>query len=261
MATSNSLVQSWRSLIAHHTKDWHGLWTRYTPQGEVMQSFQSLRSFKVGNSEQTLIKQANRYTYSDGRTQEKAFEYYLGPTGFTDNTGFVGCSMAFFESGHGAYFPLQLNKTQTGMEIFFIHGEAIRCSTAILYKESKLAQVSSVREDSSGYPGKHWSMEIKPVSERNLTGNWEGNSVTLYPDFTISEPVQAQFQWGWEGHQVYYLPDGLTVSFPSEIVEGTAIDLVANWLVTDTKMHQITVKYDENGSYVSQTLDIFELKN
>ena len=71
--------QNWRIFIAHHAKDWYGLWTRYTPQGEVMQSFQSLRSVKVGNSEQTLIKQTNRYTYSDRTTQEKAFEYTLGP--------------------------------------------------------------------------------------------------------------------------------------------------------------------------------------
>ena len=256
--------QNWRIFIARHVKDWHGLWTRYTPQGEVMQSFQSLRSFKIGNSEKTLVKQTNRYTYSDGSTQEKAFEYSMGSTGFTDNrsTGFVGMKVAFFESGHGVSLAVHLNHTNyTGVEIFFRHEETIRHSTAIGYNERKLVRVSSVREDSSGYPGKHWSMEVKPVSERIFTGNWEGTSVTQFPDLTISEPVQTQLQWGWEGHQVLYLPDGITVSCPREIIEGTPVDVVASWLVTDTKMHQMRIKYDSNGYYMSQTLDVLELKN
>ena len=110
--------------------------------------------------------------------------------------------------------------------------------------------MASIREDSSGYPGKYWSMEVKPVSERSFTGNWEGTSVTPFPDLTISEPVQTQLQWGWEGHQaVYYLPDGITISYPREIIEGTPVDLVAYWFMTATKMYQMKVKYDSNGSY------------
>ena len=252
-------------MIAHHVKDWPGLWAQYTPQGEVMQSFQSLRSFRIGNSEQTLVKQTNRYTYSDGNIQEKSFEFSLEPTGFriTPSTGkFVGMNVAFFESGHGVFFPVHLNPAHTLVEIFFRHEEKdIRHSTIFEYKERKLVIVSSIREDSSGYPSKHWSTEVKPVSERSFTGNWEGTSVTLFPDLTISEPVQTQLQWGWEGHQVYYLPDGITISCPREIIEKSAIGLVANWVVTDTKMYQMTVKYDSNGSYMSQTLDVLELKN
>ena len=97
------------------------------------------------------------------------------------------------------------------MEIFRHEEKDIRHGTIFEYKERKLVIVSSIRENSSGYPGKYWSMEVKPVSERSFTGNWEGPSVTLFPDLTISEPVQTQ--WGWEDHQVYmyYLPDGITV--------------------------------------------------
>ena len=198
----------------------------------------------------------------EAHAQEKVFEYTLGPTGFTDNTGFTGMKFALFKSGHGVSFPVHLNYTSTtGAEVFFRHEKTICHSTTFVYKERKLDRVSSIREDSNGYPSKYWSMEVKPVSEWSFTGNWEGTSVTLFPDPTISESVQTQLQWGWEGHQVYYLPDGITVSCPREIIEGTPVDLVANWLVTDTKMYQMTVKYDSNGSYMSQTLDVLELKN
>ncbi|WP_313890030.1 MULTISPECIES: DUF3598 family protein [Nostoc] len=30
-----------------HLLNWHGIWTRYTPVGDVKESFQSLRSFKT----------------------------------------------------------------------------------------------------------------------------------------------------------------------------------------------------------------------
>ena len=110
------------------------------PQGEVMQSFQSLRSFKIGNSEQTLVKQTNRYTYSDGSTREKAFEYSLGPTGFTPSVArFSGTKVAFLESGHGVFFPVHFNHANTLVEIFFKLDETIRHSTDIDYEERKPA--------------------------------------------------------------------------------------------------------------------------
>ena len=155
--------------------------------------------------------------------------------------------MAFFESGHGALFSCTVQQHTYHDGDFSYTGKLF--VIAILQRERQAgSSVDCVCEDSSGYSGKYWSMEVKPISERSFTGNWEDTSVTQFPDLTISEPVQTQLQWGWEGHQVmYYLPDGITVSCPREIIEGTAVDLVANWLVTDTKNVQITVKYDENG--------------
>ena len=95
-------------------------------------------------------------------------------------------------------------------------------------------------------------MEVKPVSERSFTGNWEDTYLTLFPDL---EPVQTQLGMGGS-------PGVLSTWWDyREIIEETPVDLVANWLVTDTKMYQIKVKYDSNGFCVSQTLDVLQLKN
>ncbi len=32
--------QNWKNLCANHLKDWHGIWTRYSHKGEVIESFQ-----------------------------------------------------------------------------------------------------------------------------------------------------------------------------------------------------------------------------
>ncbi len=59
--------QNWQNFTANHLGDWHGTWTRYSPHGEVTESFQSLRRF-LSNLKQTEIAQTNRYKYADGKT-------------------------------------------------------------------------------------------------------------------------------------------------------------------------------------------------
>ncbi|MDJ0697629.1 DUF3598 family protein [Mastigocoleus sp. MO_188.B34] len=62
--------RNWQNFIANHMRDWHGIWTRYSPTGEIMESFQSLRSFR-SNPEKTIIHQSNRHIYADGKIEKK----------------------------------------------------------------------------------------------------------------------------------------------------------------------------------------------
>ena len=75
--------QNWQNFITHHLRDWHGIWTRYSPEGEVIESFQSLRSFRT-NLEQTELFQTNRYLYADGRIEEKKWHSYKREKVFSD---------------------------------------------------------------------------------------------------------------------------------------------------------------------------------
>ena len=201
-----------------------------------------------------------QHTYSDGSTEEKYFHYEFVPA---ENTSPVlgRYKMMFLESGHGlACSVVQQDSHVAGMsEMFFIY-EDLRLSVVSKYNEGKLSRIACVREYSHGYPGKQWSMEVNPVSERSFAGNWEGTSVTLSAsDLTISDPVPTRLQWGWEGYKVFYLPDGITVSCPSEVTDG-GVSIVSNLMVTGTKMHQMLVKFNDHGLCTSVTLDILDLK-
>jgi hypothetical protein len=33
----------------------------------------------------------------------------------------------------------------------------------------------------------------------------------MTPDLKISAPVVTQLHWGWEGHETFFLPDGVSV--------------------------------------------------
>jgi len=60
----------------NHLRDWHGIWTRYTPQGNVKESFQSLRSFKM-NPEKTKIAHTNTYMYTNGESKQESWEFFF----------------------------------------------------------------------------------------------------------------------------------------------------------------------------------------
>ncbi len=55
--------QNWKNFTDQHLHDWHGIWTRYTPTGDVQESFRSLRRFQ-GSSGKTEIYHLNQYIYS-----------------------------------------------------------------------------------------------------------------------------------------------------------------------------------------------------
>jgi hypothetical protein len=81
----------------------------------------------------------------------------------------------------------------------------------------------------------------------------------MTPDLKISAPVVTQLHWGWEGHETFFLPDGVSVSCPGKVSVGTSFTMVVNWLVTASEMQQLLVKYDESGDFSALTLELLHL--
>lgn len=253
--------QNWRNFTGKHLREWHGIWTRYSPEGEVTESFQSLRSLR-GNPDKTEIVQTNRYIYADGRRLEKSWEYNQLSNSFSDGLYHPesdSTRSVFFESGHAAWLSTKL-KTDSyfGVELFFIYDE-LRHSVAILYDEHGiLFKMANIREDSTGFPSQYWSTEIDQLSERNFS-SWQGTAVTMTPDLKISTPVETQLHWGWQGHKTFFLPDGISVSCPDTVSVGTSFTIAANWLITASEMQQMLIEYDKSGNFSVLTLELLHL--
>jgi Domain of unknown function (DUF3598) len=242
--------QNWNNFCGKHLHDWHGLWTRYTPSGEVVESFQSLRSFH-GNDERTEVTQTNRYLYADGRTEEKVWRLEK-----------PALSSIFFEQGLGAFISKQF---ETGKffaaELFLLH-ENLRCSAIVGYANgADLTLIANIREDSQGFPSKYWTTMLDFLAEGNQNGEWSGTSVTMYPDLQILLPVPCEFKWSTEGRKVIYLPDGVTLLCPEQLSAGKSFTITANWLVAPTEMQQISVNYDDSGAFSSMNLELLSRVN
>lgn len=252
--------QNWKH-FTNHLRDWHGIWTRYTPSGNIKESFQSLRSLK-GNLDKAEITHTNRYMYANGEIKQESWEFnYLSnsladglfhPSGETMR-GF------FFASGHATWATMQLKPdSYFAIELFFRY-EELRHSVGIVYDDKgNLFHTANIREDSNGLPSQYWSIELNQVSERDFGSDWQGTSITITPDLKISDPVPTEFNWYREKHICYFLPDGVSVSCPSTINVGTPFTLIVNWLVNHSQMHQLLANYNELGAFASLTLELFE---
>ena len=241
--------QNWNNFCAKHLQDWHGIWTIYSPSGEVTDTFQCVRSFR-SNQEQTEITHTNRYTYADGRTEEKTWQLYK-----------PSLRSIFFEQGAGAYNSQQLEPgTLFAVELFFRH-EDIRHSVVAAYQDgSNLTSMLSIREDAAS-PSKFWSSELNLVAERKLSENWSGTRQTMTPDLKVSPALPTQLHWEIEGNETFFFPDGISLSCPGKVKVGKAIAIATNWLVNSTYMQQITIKYDELGAFHNLTFEQFHLSN
>lgn len=255
--------QNWKNLCANHLRDWHGIWTRYSPQKEITESFQSLRSFR-SNPEQSEIAQTNRYLYADGTIKEENWEYNRHSNSLADGLFHPARDYMrgiFFDRGAATWVTTQLNTNSPfGIELFFRH-EDLRHSVGIVYDATgtgNLMRTASIREDASGFPSKYWSTELIQLSDRNLGDNWQGTSVTIAKDLKVSPPVPTQLHWSWAGHNKFFFPDGISLSCPSHISIGNAFVIAANWLVTPSQLQQVMVDYDEKGAFSSITLQLFE---
>ncbi|NEO91802.1 MAG: DUF3598 family protein [Moorea sp. SIO3G5] len=255
--------QNWKNFTANHLRDWHGIWTRYSPEGEIIESFQSLRSLR-SNPEQTEIYQTNRSIYADGRIEEYKWQFNkqdkVLPDGMV-HPAFLSMRSFFFEQGAATWSAKQLEPGSVFVpaELFLKH-EDIRHSVAIVYDSNgSLMRVVSIREDAGGFPSNYWSKEIHLLPERNLSGNWQGTSVTMTPDLQVSEPIATQLNWPLAGNKMFFFPDGISLSCPEQVNIGNNFTIAANWLVTDSQLQQLSVNYDNYGAFSGLTLELLHL--
>ncbi len=254
--------RNWQNFITNHLRDWHGIWTRYSPEGEVIESFQSLRSFRT-NPEQTELFQTNHWIYDDGRIDEKKWHSHKQEKIFSDgmmHPAFPAMRSFFLEQGAAVWSRKILEPGSIFQPAeFFFRYENLRHSVAIIYDSNgSLMWTASIREDSVDFPSKYWSKEVNLLPKRNFNGGWQGTSVTMTPDLKVSDPVPTQLIWPLESNKMFFFPDGISLSCPTQVNIGTPFTVGANWLVTDSQLQQLSVKYDHNGVFSGLTLELFD---
>lgn len=252
--------QNWNNLITNLVHDWHGIWTRYSPQGDVIESFRSLRSFSY-NSKDKEISHNNRYIYDNDVVEEKSWQFNQKDHNLVDGVCYPAISTMrglFFDSGNAGWITKQLQKESFfSLELFF-RSNNLRNSVGIVYnQQGDLLKTFNIKEDSKGFPSSYWSKDINQLTERNFKINTEGTSITMTPDLKISSPISTSFNWNWEGNKTFYLPDGVSISCPEKLILGTPFVFVANWLLKDNQLQQLIVKYDQLGVFSSLTLERF----
>lgn len=64
--------QNWSNFCKYNVGDWHGNWTTFSSEGQLTNSIQCIRSFRL-NEDGTEIQHHNHYTYEDGKNDTSPF--------------------------------------------------------------------------------------------------------------------------------------------------------------------------------------------
>ncbi len=258
--------------------EWHGSFTRFSPQGEKLTDTPTLVTLE-GLNDNKNVHQVVRYLPPDEPSRDVVVDY--------DS---LNRSIIFFANGAFSQGSMQWSPYSTfGGEFGLIDNDfgdgTRRLRMVELYNSaSELDKVVLIREKlpNSNVP------QRSALTVASLIGEWQGEATTMYADlrnpdtFTSylkieqkdSEHLEQSLSFGdrtissiarienskllFENSslptQVLLLPDGASCNCPLKIQLGHNFVLEMGWLLKPDIRQRIIRSYNEKGNWVSCTL-------
>ena len=258
--------------------EWHGSFTRFSPEGEETVDTPTLVTLEGLNDNQN-VHQVVRYLPPNEPSRDVVVDY--------DS---LNRSIVFFENGAFSQGSMQWGPYSTfGGEFGIIDNEygdsSRRLRMVELYNSSsRLERVVLIREKLSDS-----NVPERPILTCDrLLGEWQGEAVTMYAD--LSNPTKfsskLKIEQIDENHlrqslsfgvrtitstaqikgdrllftnsdlptQVMLLPDGASCNCPLEVKLGHNFVLEMGWLLQPNIRQRIIRSYNDKGNWVSCTL-------
>ncbi|MDJ0593184.1 MAG: DUF3598 family protein [Pleurocapsa sp. MO_226.B13] len=258
--------------------EWHGSFTRFSPQGEQVADTPTIVTLEGLNDNQN-VHQVVRYLPPDEPSRDVVVDY--------DS---LNRSILFFSNGAFSQGSMQWGPYSTfGGEFGLIDNDfgdgSRRLRMVELYNSSaKLERVVLIREKlpHSNVP------ERATLTVDSLLGEWQGEATTMYADLsketTFSSRLQIKqrddkhieqtltfgnrkissvariegarllFENSNLPTQVLLLPDGASCNCPLSVKLGHNFVLEMGWLLQPKIRQRIIRSYNEKGNWVSCTL-------
>ncbi|MBD2626337.1 DUF3598 family protein [Trichormus variabilis] len=262
------MTKQWECLL-QNLGEWQGSFTRYSPQGTLLEDIKSVVSLEGLNDNQTV-----RQTIRQGNT-EQVLEYSS-----------LARSVLFFENGAFSQGSMQLGPfSEFGAELGLIHENRRLRLVELFDKNGKIESLTLIREHLAGTE----AVENPPLQVDDLLGEWLGEAVTIYPDWrspttfsttlklqidatekliqnthfgehnitstaTIKDSIILFDQNPQKQVQVLLLPNGASATFPLQVQLRQSLFLEVGWLITPTLRKRLIRNYDDKGAWISLTL-------
>ncbi|NEQ36855.1 MAG: DUF3598 family protein [Okeania sp. SIO3I5] len=261
----NLQEQNWINLFGDISPEgtaWYGIWTRYSPELEVIKSFQSIRKF-LANEDQTVINQQNNYTYADGSTEEKKWQMEKKIANQSDGIVHPASelmrALSLSEEAKTWMCPELKIGNYFSSEFFFQH-QNFRTSVSVIYGENgELVRLTQIREHLNSY------LEQKPGAElKNISGSWVGKKESMTPDLQIYQEAElTQFELDPSAGQnkTFFLPDGIVINVPEKVNIGEEFELIVGKMVIENRYKRMTIKYDKDGKFIQLISEVFDRKD
>lgn len=273
------MKSQWECLL-QNLGEWQGSFTRFSPQGELLEDTPTVVSLEGVNHNQ-MVRQIVRRFLPSQTPQDTVLEYSS-----------LGRNTLFFYNGAFSQGSIQLAPfTAFGAELGLINGSRRLRLVQMFNNQGILEGLTLIREKLAGTDENH---DISVTRVDSLWGEWQGKAVTLYPDFRSPDSYLTQlriyqnedkklvqelnfanttitsnaridesilyFEEGSQLIKILLLPAGASCTFPSKIKLGQAFFLEVGWLINSHYRQRLIRSYNEKGEWVSLTL-VEESKN
>ena len=258
--------------------EWHGSFTRFSPQGEEVSDTPTVVTLE-GLNENKNVHQVVRYLPPNEPSRDVVVDY--------DS---LNRSILFFPNGAFSQGSMQWGPYSTfGGEFGLIDNEFGDGSRRLRMVElfdssSQLDKVVLIREKSP----ESIVVERPQLKVADLLGEWQGKAITMYADLSNPETLTSHLHVRQKdsGHieqslsfgsrtinstakietnkllfadsnlptQVLLLPDGASCACPLEIKLGNNFVLEMGWLIQSNIRQRIMRSYNEKGNWISCTL-------
>lgn len=271
----------WESFL-QNLGEWEGSFTQFSPKGEWVEDIPSVINIEGLNN-----NEAARLTLRRVVQNPKGGEPVVNELVRVYQS--LGRDILFFENGAFSQGSIQLAPfTEIGAEFGLIYQQRRLRLVQLFNKERNLANITLIREKlkNTNYP------ERPPLTLESLLGEWQGDAITIYPDWRSPDTYATHLQlklekdgrvsqkltWGTgintqtitssarvEGSilsfdessqpmQVLLLPDGASSTSPLQIELRKPLFLEVGWLVEPEQRQRMIRRYNEKGEWVSLTL-------
>ncbi|NEO98146.1 MAG: DUF3598 family protein [Symploca sp. SIO2E9] len=264
--------------------EWHGSFTRLSPQGQKLEDIPSIFTLEQLNDPQQVRLTLRRFRENQP-VHELVYEYSSLEPNFL-----------FFENGAFSRGTMQWGKNlEFGAEFCLIEGNRRLRMVQQYSQDSQLRIVTLIREKLAGTD----TPERPQLRVERLLGEWQGKAVTIYADLrspSISEaespysyPTRLKIEYQGTNHlvqqltfgtgtsartitstaridgsilcfehsplptQVLLLPDGASCKCPLEIKPGSVFVLELGWLLQPNRRQRLIRTYSDQGKWLSLT--------
>ncbi|NJR22844.1 MAG: DUF3598 family protein [Richelia sp. CSU_2_1] len=276
------MASQWENFLKN-LGEWHGSFTQLSPRGEVVKDTPSIISLEGLNDNKTVRLRLRRFSpnpsgVGEPEVNELVREYQT-----------LGRDILFFENGSFCQGNIQLAPySECGAEFGFIYNYR-RLRFVQLYNTSgNLSNLTLIREK---LPQKNVP-ERPPLTVNDLLGKWQGEAVTMYPDWRNPDFYSTSLELHLDGGdrlvqkitfgsdsapkiisstatidgsvlnfnesatpvQVLLLPDGGSCTCPVKIELRKPTFFEAGWLVEPDLRFRMIRSYSDKGEWVSLTL-------
>jgi len=249
---------------------WQGSFTQFSPDGILVKDTPTELTLEGLNEDKTIRLTVKRL---DGSQPPHINEFTA-----------LNRNIFLFEDGHFAKGSQQFSPFAIfGAEYGFFKDDRRLRMVQLFDKSSDLEQVTLIREFRSNGNG----VERSPLSIEQLEGEWQGEALTLYPDWRNSEPYSTHltikkeydrviqtlktpelnltsegkiegnkitFTQGNQAMRLLLLPDGASSLTPLKIENRQRFLVECGWLIEPNLRLRLIRQYDDQGAWINVTL-------